>query len=187
MFSVFQSHPINFVAFLLVGLDRVSNQTIENIYVSGIVTYITLALGLRNQVAHLTPMCRQNLLNIDQCLNRGLVRRNGPNEFKIVIISEDVHQFTLPNTEKTSVHNRENWCYLLEDQNETPTPPETHPTPEYHPTPLSDVSSSSFSVDPTNRCNIDYELNTLQREVITLHHTIQNQSDRSIEQMDHLF
>lgn len=48
MFIIFQSIPINYVSFLLAGLDKVANQEIENIYVGGIITHIDIALGLRN-------------------------------------------------------------------------------------------------------------------------------------------
>lgn len=55
IFSIFQSRTINSVAFLLAGLDRLANEKVENIYVGGTVTHIDIALGLRNQVDHLTP------------------------------------------------------------------------------------------------------------------------------------
>lgn len=48
-----------------------------------------------------------------------------PNDFKILILSEVVHHFTLSNSERTSIHNYENWRYHLEDQDESPSPPET--------------------------------------------------------------
>ncbi|KAI5429719.1 hypothetical protein KIW84_034337 [Lathyrus oleraceus] len=61
-----------------------------------------------------------------------------------------VHQFTPLNPEKTNVHNRENWRYPLENQDESSTPPQTPPSPEYHSTPSSDnyPSSSSAGVPP---------------------------------------
>ncbi|KAI5387732.1 hypothetical protein KIW84_073723 [Lathyrus oleraceus] len=73
------------------------------------------------------------------------------------------------------------------DQGESPTPPETHPGLEYHPSPPSDVSSSSSSVGSLDRRNVDYELNTLRREVIALCRAIQDQIDKAAEQIDHLF
>lgn len=83
------------------------------------------------------------------------------------------------------MYNRENWCYPLENKDETPSLPETSPAPKYHPTPPSYVSSSS--ADPTDRRSVNYELNILQREVVALRQAIQDQSDRSAEEMDHLF
>lgn len=106
MFSVFQSRPINFAAFLLACLDNVDNSITRNIYVGGTVTHIALTLGLYNQVAYLAHIYGYNLLDLDHCLNRGLVRREGPNEFKILILNDVVQHFVLPN-EKTSVYNHE--------------------------------------------------------------------------------
>lgn len=101
IFSIFKCRPINSADFLLDGLDRVENEKVENIYMGGTVTHISIALGLRNQVAHLTPWCGYGLLVIDHCLNRGLVRREGLDKYKIVILGDIVHQSTLPNPEKT--------------------------------------------------------------------------------------
>lgn len=64
MLSVFQYCPINSATFFLAGLDKVDNFIIGNIYVGGTVTHIALALGLRNQVPHLTPICGYNLLDL---------------------------------------------------------------------------------------------------------------------------
>ncbi|KAI5444285.1 hypothetical protein KIW84_012785 [Lathyrus oleraceus] len=108
IFSIFQSRPSNSTAFLLVGLDRVANQEIENIYMGGTLTYIAIALGLPSQIALLSPWCRHDLIDIDHYFNSILVKLDGLNEYKIVILSDVVHQFTLPNLEKTSVHNRDN-------------------------------------------------------------------------------
>lgn len=75
MFSIFQSRPINYVAFLLAGIDRVTNQEIEIIYVGGNVTHIAIVLGLHNQIALLIPWCGHDFIDIDHRLNSRLVRR----------------------------------------------------------------------------------------------------------------
>lgn len=67
--SYAQYHPINYANYLLANLNKVANQTIEDIYVGRLVTHIAIALGLRNCVAHLTPARGYNLLNIDHYLN----------------------------------------------------------------------------------------------------------------------
>lgn len=115
------------------------------------------------------------------------VRR--PNEFELLIHNEVIHYFFLSNREHTSTHNRENWLYILEGKGEEPEPPQTPPESEYHPTPTSDISfSSSFVGLPIQQGNnVDYELNTLKGEVTTLCHTLQDQTDIMVEQMDHLF
>lgn len=71
LFSIFQSHSVH---------------SVENIYVIGMVTHIAIALGLRNKVAHLEPFYSYNLINIERCLNRGLVRQEGSNTYKILVL-----------------------------------------------------------------------------------------------------
>ena len=109
MFSIFQSRSVHSTAFLMEGLAKVATQVVENIYVDGMVSHISIALGLHNRVAHLEPLCGYNLINIEHCLNRGLVRQEGPNTYKILVLREPVHQFTIPNPESNNVHNREKW------------------------------------------------------------------------------
>lgn len=55
IFSIFHSRPFNSTVFLLPGLYRVANEKVYNIYLGETVTHIAIALGLRNQMAHLTP------------------------------------------------------------------------------------------------------------------------------------
>lgn len=106
------------------------------------------------------------------------MRREGPNKYNLLTQIEVVHHFTLPHPERTSVRNCENWCYHLEDQEESPSPPKNPLAPEYYPAPPSDVSSSSSSVGTLDRKNVKSELNTLKREVISLRHANQDQTDR---------
>lgn len=73
------------------NLAKIINQVIKHIYVDGLVTYIAITLGLRNQISHLNPFCGYNLLDIEHCLSRGLVRRDEPNTFKILVLYEPVH------------------------------------------------------------------------------------------------
>lgn len=163
IFSVFQSRPINSAAFLLSSLDKIANSTRGYILVGGKITHIALALGLNNQIENLVLIHGHNLIDIEHCLNKSLVRREGSNEFKILIGREVVYHIVIPDPKRMSVHNHENWLYRLEDHGETPTPTETPPSPEYHPTPPLDISSSSYSAGPPNGCSVDYELNNLRR------------------------
>lgn len=57
------------------NFSKITAQVVKNIYVGSMVTHIAIALGLRNQVAHLEPFCGCNLINIEHCLNRGLVMK----------------------------------------------------------------------------------------------------------------
>lgn len=130
-------------------------------------THIAIALGLCNQISHLTPWCGYDLIDIDHCLNSRLMRREGPIEYKIVILSDVVHQFTVPNPERTSAHNHDNLCYPLEIQDESLTPPPTPHAPEYHPTPSFDFSSS-YSDGPPPIGKRHTKLQTIQT---SLHHS----------------
>lgn len=82
-----------------------------------------------------------------------------------MINNEVVHHFTLPNHERTSVHNRDNWLYGLEGQSESPTPPKTHHAYEYHPTHLSDAHSHASSARAIPPANHAIAVNTLRTEV----------------------
>lgn len=95
------------------GLAKVATQVVENIYVDGMVAHIAINLGLRNRVARLEPLCGYNLINIEHYLNRGLVRQEGPDTYKILVLYEPIYQFTIPNPERTNIHNCDNWRYLL--------------------------------------------------------------------------
>ncbi|KAI5442121.1 hypothetical protein KIW84_011261 [Lathyrus oleraceus] len=193
IFSIFQSKPINSAAFLLAILARVSNQKIENIYVSGIVTHIDITLGLCNQVAHLTHWCEYELIDTYHCLNSRLVRREETTEYNIVILSDVVNQSTLPSPEKTNVHNCDNWHYPIEIQDESPTPPPTPPPYEYHPTPSSDSFSSSsdgsapFGEHRTELQTIQTNLTTLRTNLTILRCDFMNNTDVMAEQMDNIY
>lgn len=92
-----------------------------------------------------SPSRGNTLLDICHCLIRQLIRFRRPNEFHFLINNEVVHYFVLPNLERTSLHNHNNWIYQLEGQGEKLIPPQTPPTPEYHHAPLLDVSYSYSS------------------------------------------
>lgn len=108
MFTVFQSRPIHSATFLLSSLNTIANSTREYIHVGEIVTSIALAIGLCDQVIHLTPLRELTLIDVNQWLNKKLVRVKRPNEFELLIHNEVIHYFYLPNREKTSIHNRDN-------------------------------------------------------------------------------
>lgn len=118
IFSIFQSRSEHSIAFLTENLAKITAQVVENIHVGGMITHIAIALGLRNQVRHLEPLCGYNLINIEHCINRGLVRQEGPNTYKILVLREPVHQFNISNPDRTNVHNRDNWRYLLGNEAE---------------------------------------------------------------------
>lgn len=67
-------------------------------------------------------------MDIDFCFNRRIIGNIGTDTFDYLISNEVVRLFTLPNHEKTSVHNRDNWLYdLKEHPIDPPSPPTTPP------------------------------------------------------------
>lgn len=69
---------------------------------------IVAAIDLRTPLFHLTPLGDIRPVNIVFCFNHRIKRNLGPNEYELMINNEVVHHFTLPNHERTSVHNRDN-------------------------------------------------------------------------------
>lgn len=118
IFSIFQSRSVHSSAFLIAGLTKIVAQNVENIYVGGMVTHIAIALGLHNRVTHLEPLYGYNLINIEHFLNRGLVREEGPDTYKIPVLHDPIHQFIVPNPKRNNVYNHDNWQYLLGNQEE---------------------------------------------------------------------
>lgn len=118
--------------------------------------------------------------------------REGPTAYKIVILSDVVHQFTLPNPERTNVHNNDYWHYSLEIQDESPTPPPIPLVPEYHPILSYDSSSSSDGSPPigerrTELQTIQTNLTTLRTDLSTLCRDFMNYTNMMAEQMDHIY
>lgn len=127
------------------------------------------------------------MLDVDHCMNKQLIRFRRPNELHLLINNEVAHYFVLPNHERTSVHNHDNWLYQLEGQGEAPTPLQTPLTPEYHPVPPSNVSSSSASPSTPQGNDVDYELNALRREVTALRIALQDQTGRMQDHINHMY
>lgn len=67
-----------------------------------------------------------------------------------------------------SVHNKDNWLYDLEGQNESPTPLETHPTYEYHPTPLPGAPPHTSTACAIPHINHVGAFDALRTDVATL-------------------
>lgn len=130
IFCVFQYRPINATTFMLYNLDRIGHATHEPILIWGLVTMIVADIGLKTPLSHLTPLGGIRPVNIVLCFNHKLIRNLGLDMYELLIRNEVVHHFTLPNHERTSVHNIDNWLYDLEGQGQSPTPLETPPTYE---------------------------------------------------------
>lgn len=126
---VVESELVEFWTFLIANLEGVDRSTKGPIHVGGTVPLISYALNLKNQLSHLVPYCGFTLIDIEYCLDHGLVRRVyfRINEYKLLFNNEVVHHFTLPNQKRTSIYNNEKWKYNLEGQVETPNRPTTLP------------------------------------------------------------
>lgn len=99
------------------------------------------------------------------CFNHGFIRNLGPNKFEFLINNEVVHLFTLPNHEKTSVHNMNNWLYDLEGHDESPSPPEKPQIYDHYPAYLSDAISFASATPIAPHHDFTVDINTLQMYV----------------------
>ncbi|MCI41546.1 hypothetical protein A2U01_0062779, partial [Trifolium medium] len=89
------------------------------------------------------------------CAARSLISNLGSATLQLVINHAPVHEFTLPNPGRTIIHDKKNWLYDLEKQDEYD--PETPPF-YYEPGPLSPVhpaESSSQPIDPVTAKQLD--------------------------------
>lgn len=110
LFCITQSCSVEYGTFLIANLEGIALSTEGPIHVGRTFTHIAYALGLLNQLSHLVPYCNFTLIDTDHCLDHDLVWRAyfKINEYKIIINNEVIHHFTLPNLERTSIHNMEN-------------------------------------------------------------------------------
>ena len=93
-------------------------------------------------------------MDIEFCFNRRIIGNIGTDTFDYLISNEVVRLFTLPNHERTSVHNRNNWLYDLDEHPiDPPSPPETPPKYEYINNPIHMEESDPET--PPNYYNID--------------------------------
>lgn len=142
----------------------------------------------------MTPLGGIRPMNIVFYFNHRLIRNLGPNAYEFLIRNKVVHHFTLPNHERTNVHNRDNWIYDLECQSESPTLPETSLAYEHHPTLLSDAPLHAFVarvIPPVNHASAFDALRTddttLRDDVATIHLDFHSFMDVTHEQFDHIY
>jgi hypothetical protein len=93
-------------------------------------------------------------MDIEFFFDHRIIGNLGPDTFDYLINNEVVRLFTLPNHERTSVHNRNNWLYDLDEHPIDPhSPPETPPIYEY----LDDhISIDEYDPEiPPNYYNLD--------------------------------
>jgi hypothetical protein len=121
MYCTTQSRPVDCGAFLIESLYLNARSAVSPIHVGSTVTHIASALGLDRRLFHLTSYCSYTLMDIDFCLDRGLMRRSSfqPDQYRLLIEGETIHYFTLPDPQVTCVIDQTNWAYAIEGQGET--------------------------------------------------------------------
>lgn len=170
LFCTAQSHLIAIGNFLRDNLNLTARSSEGPIHVRGIMTHIAHALGPTTKISHMTAYCIHTLIDPYHYLERDLIRRIffSIGSYKLLIDDEIIHYFGLPNPTRTSVHDKENWSYPLEAQDETPNPPKTPPVPEYHHTTLLKKTIVYSSNVHLQRHNIYSEFDTMHKEMISL-------------------
>lgn len=131
LFYITQSRPVASRNFLIGNLNLIASSSEWLIHVGGTVSHIAYAQSLHRKLVHLTPLCGYTLMDATFYLDCGLMRRDflNPNQYKLMINHETIHYFTLSDPAKTNIHDKANWTYALEDQDETPNVPRSPPVP----------------------------------------------------------
>ena len=151
IFCTSQSRSIANGNFLIESLHTAARFFEGSIHAHGNVTQIASALGLVRKLYHLTSYCGSSFMEIDFCLDHGLIRRVSfhPHQYRLLINEEIVHYFTLPDPPMTCVYNPANWAYSLEGWGETVDGPIEPFVSEYThvpEAPLTTVYSNNFSL-----------------------------------------
>jgi hypothetical protein len=120
-------------------------------------------------------------MDITLCFNNHLIGNLGPDTFPLLVNFNTVYQFTLPNSDRTNVHDKKNWLYELEGQDETG--PETPPLYYYT---LGPAPSTPPAVSTTIPPQVDYgaAIASLKTELATLRTDFHNFLDLVIAQLD---
>lgn len=179
---------------MLANLDRIAHATQGPILIEGLVTMIVAAIGPKAPFSHLTPLGGIRPMNIVFFFNHRLIINIGSYSYELLIRNEVVHHFTLPNHERTSVHNRDNWLYDLEGHGESPTPPKTPLAYEYHPSPLPNVHSHASAARVIPHVNHVGALSALMTDVANLRDNVaticldfHGFMDVTRDQLDHIY
>lgn len=134
-------------------------------------------------------------MHLNFYFNRGIIANLGLAEFELLIDNEVVRNITLPNHEKTIVHNCDNWFYNLEAQDVSPTPPDS---PQHYENPkaifpnanshASDAHHIIHPVDFGTTINaLQSEVDFIRGEVNSLRVDLLGFMDVVNKQFDHIF
>lgn len=197
-----QGIPVNIDAFMLANLDRIARETHGTIIIiGGLVTMIVDALGLRYPLNRLYSFGGIRPMHLNFYFNRRIIANLGPLKFELLIDNEVVRNFTLSNHEKTNVHNRDDWFYNLEGQDESLTPPDgpqdyenpeaifpdanLHASDAYHIVPLVNFGTAIHAM----QSEVDFirgEVNSLRMDLLGFMDVINEQFDHILQQVHSL-
>ncbi|CAJ2652102.1 unnamed protein product [Trifolium pratense] len=186
MFCAFQGRPVNLAPFVLANLQKLVETPNRRICIGGFVTLLARAIGLDDSLGQLipygTPLASGfRYLNINFCFNRGLIHNLGPTPYTLVINNKPVYHFTLPNMERTSVYNKANWLYDLEDEDEHD--PQTPPF-YYTPGPLSPAHPAESTNQPPAPVDHTAAIAEINATVATLRSDLNTFLDLTIGQFE---
>jgi hypothetical protein len=120
LLCVDQGPHVNVVTFMMERFVHLAKNNRTPIIIGGLVTMIADAIGLRRPLYEHTPFGHIRPMDIEFCFDRRIIGNLGPDTFDYLINNEVVQLFTLPNHERTSVHNRNNWLYDLDEHHIAP-------------------------------------------------------------------
>ena len=124
MFCASQNRPVNAVTYMLRAFEHLIETDHAPIQMGGLVTMIANVVGLRQPFKNLNAFSGVRCMTIQFCFNTGLIGNLGPTQFTLLINNQVIDLFTLPDP-ATSVHNRANWLYGLDQPPAQPSTPET--------------------------------------------------------------
>lgn len=102
LFCTTQSRPVASRNFLIDNLNLTVRSSEGPIHVGEIVTHITYTLSLISKLSHLISCSGCTLIDLNHCLDCGLVRRVFFSlvHYKLMIDNETIHYFGLPQASK---------------------------------------------------------------------------------------
>ncbi|KAK2388545.1 hypothetical protein QL285_062221 [Trifolium repens] len=109
----------------------------------------------------------------------------GPEEFQLLVHFVPIHHFTLSNSDRTSVHNRDNWLYDLEGEDETD--PETPPLYYYTPGPAPPTPPAASTTAPPSQEDYGAAIASLRADLATLRSDFTSFKDLTVVQVDRCY
>jgi hypothetical protein len=124
-------------------------------------------------------------MDIAFCFNHHMIGNLGPEEFHLLVHFVPIHHFTLSNSDRTSVHNRDNWLYDLEGEDETD--PETPPLYYYTPGPAPPTPPAASTTAPPSQEDYGAAIASLRADLATLRSDFTSFKDLTVVQVDRCY